>query len=163
MPNRVTGDREVAAALRRLGSGIPVQQVDMAAIQSMEPMRKHAEVRARSARNYVGKHPGFPQPKGGRKHVDQLIRVGKTGRQQRTRRKFLLGAVGRARAILHLLEFGTVSHFQPRFRGGFRHPGAKPHPIVSPAYHAEGGRVPDEFGRRLWAILLSNILRTRRR
>ena len=159
MVNVVRGDKQLVAKLRRLGAGLPLSQVDKAATVSMMPMLKVAQGRAKATRNYIGKHPGFPQPKGGRKHVDQLLRVGKTGRQTKSRRKFLLGAVGRARGLLHLLEFGTISHFQPRFRGGFQHPGSRPHPIVTPAYHQEGDDVPGRFGKAIWVVIVANISR----
>lgn len=34
----------------------------------------------------------------------------------------------------HLVEFGTKPHFQPNYRGGFDHPGAKAQPFFWPSY-----------------------------
>lgn len=120
----------------------------------MKPMLEAAKKNARPARNYAGKYPGFPQPKAGRKHLDQGLNVGAEGSQTKSKRKFLLGAVGRARRIAHLVEFGTRFHWQPRFRGGWMHPGAqRKTPFMTRAYQAHGDQVPTVLGRELWAAI----------
>lgn len=163
MASRIIGDRAVARNLRELSRGVPLALVDKAARQSMDPMLKDAKRRAKANRNYVGKFKGFPQPKPGRMHLDQGLVVGKQGNQTRTRRKFLLGAKNRARRLAHLLEFGTAPHFQPRFRGGFFHRGARARPFLSPAYESHGNDVKTVFGQELWSLIRSKILMMGRR
>lgn len=163
MADSVRGDRELAMALRELSQGIPVGQVDSAAKQSMKPMQDDAKARMRKNRNYAGKYPGFPDPRPGRTHVDQGIIFGREKSSTRTKRKFTLGGSGRARKLLHLLEFGTLPHFQQNFRGGFQHPGAKPKPVMTPAYEAHADEVEERFGRALWDVMSRKVLQLGRR
>lgn len=159
MSSRIIGDRQVVQALNELSRGVPLALVDTAARGSLKPMQEDAKKRARMHRNYIGKYSSFfPQPKGGRQKVDQGITTGRSKRSTRTRRKFFLGAAGRARKILHLLEFGTRPHFQPKFRGGFMHPGARPKPVMTPAYEAHKTGVERAFGVEIWRLLEKKIL-----
>lgn len=139
---RVTGDKELAAALRALGRGLPGSAIDSAMRNSADPMLTDAVTRARTHRQ-----PGR-RPAGG--HVDEGIVFRKAKRGSRRRREYVIGAVNRARYILHLLEWGTAAHWQPRRFGGIMHPGARPFPIMRPAYDTHSPKVPELFAREIW-------------
>jgi HK97 gp10 family phage protein len=132
----VTGDRQVVAALRRLGKGPGAREIDTAANRAMRPMRDDARKRLAAHRNFANKYPSyFPKQRGPfTKHVDKGIVVRKDGKQTPGSRTYKMGGIGRARWILHLLEFGTAPHFQPSLLGGWMHPGASPRPTMIPAY-----------------------------
>lgn len=150
----VTGSREVVAALRELASGIDIPAIDAAAVQSLEPMLESTVSKVRQNRNYPGKYPGFPDPSTPRKggFVDKNIVIRKDG-GSKTKRSYRISAKGRARYIIHLLEFGTAPHFQPNFKGGFAHPGASPRPAMVPSYEEHKDDVPSRFGQAIWQSL----------
>ncbi len=157
----VTGHVELAKLLRELSKGPSAAEIDAAAEEAMQPMLSKSRERFKALRNFLGKYPGFPQPAPSRKggHVDEGIVFKKFGKQSRLNRFYRLGAVRRARYLLHLLEFGTARHWQPRFRGGWQHPGARPHPTLIPTFEEERGKVPETFGRRIADALMSRIRR----
>jgi HK97 gp10 family phage protein len=132
----VTGDRQVVAALRRIGKGPSAREVDTSANRAMSPMRDDARKRLAAHRNFASKWPSyFPKQQGPfGNHVDKGIVVRKDGKQEPGARSYKLGATGRARFLLHLLEFGTAAHFQPNLLGGWMHPGASPRPSFVPAF-----------------------------
>jgi hypothetical protein len=160
----VTGDKELAAALRELAKGPTVREIDQAAAVAMAPMLEKTKSRFQALRNYIGKWPGFPQPSanppGG--HVDEGIVFRKSGKQGAKKRYFRLGATRRARFLLHLLEYGVASHWQPRFRGGWLHPGAKAHPSLTPSYDEEKSKVPETFGRIIGQNMAAKISRLKK-
>jgi hypothetical protein len=160
----VTGDKELVANLRELAKGPTPAEVDQAAIQSLQPMLSKTRQRLEANRNFFGKYAGFPQPKVPRKggHVDQGIIVRKSGGSSKTKRSYKLGATKRARYLLHLIEFGTAPHWQPHFRGGWQHPGAKAHPSLIPSFDEESGKVPTTFGRLIWNAMASKISRLKK-
>lgn len=155
----VTGDKELIATLRELAKGPTPAEIDAAARDAMAPMLSKTKDRFKTARNYVGKWKGFPQPKTPRSggHVDEGIAFRKSGKQGGKKRYYRLGGTRRARYLLHLLEFGTQSHFQPRFRGGWMHPGARAHPSLIPSYDEEKGHVHERFGRRIGQVMAGKI------
>lgn len=165
----VTGHTEIIAVLRELGKGPSPQELDAAALVSMTPMLEKTKARLRSVRDYEGKYPGFPQPRvprvGG--HVDQGVVMRKQKATSKTKRSYRLGATKRSRYLLHLVEFGTAPHFQPNFRGGWMHPGARAQPILIPTFDEEKSSVPTVFAQRLAASMQAKIARlakpTRRR
>lgn len=132
----VTGDREVVRLLRTLAKGPPAREVDRAANHAMAPMIEDTRRRLKAHRNFASKYPAvFPkQAKISSKHVDKdiVMRKQRAGPGQRAYR---LGAVRRARYLLHLLEYGTAPHFQPNLLAGFYHPGASPLPTLTPAFN----------------------------
>lgn len=148
----VSGDDEVVRALMELAKGPTVGEIDRSAIASLKPMEKAAKARVRANRNYDGKYPGFPQPDPGRDFVDRGIVSRRIG-GSKVKREYRMGARGRARRVLHLLEFGTAPHWQENFRGGFMHPGARPKPAMVPAYEEGKGDIPELFGRELWLYI----------
>lgn len=155
----VTGDKELVAALRELAKGPSSQEIDEAAVSSMQPMLQKTRQRFRRTRDFVGKYPGFPQPKVPRSggHIDQGIVVRKLKASTNKKRSYRLGATRRSRYLLHLVEFGTAPHFQPRFRGGWLHPGARAQPILIPTFDEERGKVPAAFGRKIWSSMAAKI------
>ncbi len=150
----VTGSREVVAALRELAQGIDVAAVDRAAVNALEPMLDATVEKMRANRNYPGKYPGFPDPSTPRKggFLDRGIVIKKDGGSKK-KRSYRIGARGRARYLIHLLEFGTAPHFQPNFKGGFAHPGAAPRPAMVPSFEEHKDDVPARFGRAIWLSL----------
>lgn len=159
----VTGDKELVAALRELSKGPTEAEIDRAAISAMNPMLTKTVEKLKKSRNYAGKYPNFPQPKVPRSggHVDQGIVVRK-GKSSRTKKVYRLGATRRARYLLHLLEFGTAPHFQPNFKGGFMHPGARAEPVLIPTFDEERGRVPKAFGQHIWSAMSAKIGRLKK-
>ncbi|TCU34164.1 hypothetical protein EV129_113149 [Rhizobium azibense] len=155
----VTGDKELIANLRELAKGPSNAEVDQAATQSLRPMLSKTKERLKAARNYIGKYPGFPQPKVPRSggHVDQGIVIRKSKVSSKSKRSYKLGATRRSRFLLHLVEFGTAPHYQPLFRGGWQHPGAKAHPSLTPSFDEEAGNVPNTFGRLIWNTMSNKI------
>jgi hypothetical protein len=160
----VTGDKELVANLRELAKGPSPAEVDKAAIQSLKPMLSKTKTRFRAARNFVGKYPGFPQPRSPRAggHVDEGIVVRKSKASSKMKRAYRLGATRRSRFLLHLVEFGTAPHWQPNFRGGWQHPGARANPALIPSFDEEAGRVPGTFGRLIWTMMSSKIARMKK-
>lgn len=165
----VTGDKELVANLRELAKGPTAAEVDRAATQSLQPMLEKTRKRLRDNRNYFGKYPGFPQPKvpRGGGHVDEGVIVRKSRVSSKSKRAYKLGATRRARFLLHLVEFGSQRHWQPLFRGGWMHPGARAHPSLTPSFDEESNKVPKTFGSLLWNTMAKKISRmkksTRRR
>lgn len=159
----VSGDKELVAALRELAKGPTEAEIDRAAIAAMNPMLTKTIEGLKRNRNYVGKYPNFPQPKVPRSggHVDQgmVVRKGKSGKSKKVYR---LGATRRARYLLHLVEFGTAPHFQPNFKGGFMHPGARAEPVLLPTFDQERGKVPEAFGRLIWSSMSAKIGRLKK-
>lgn len=160
----VTGDKELIAALRELAKGPTPAEIDAAAKDAMAPMLSKTKDRFKAARNYTGKWNGFPQPKTPRSggHVDEGIVFRKSGKQGGKKRYYRLGGTRRARYLLHLLELGTQAHFQPRFRGGWWHPGARAHPSLIPSYDEEKSKVPESFGRRISLVMAGKIARLKK-
>lgn len=160
----VTGDKELIANLRELAKGPSAADVDRAATQSLQPMLKKTRDRLKSARDFVGKYPGFPQPKVPRSggHVDEGIVIRKSRVSSKAKRAYKLGATRRARFLLHLVEYGSQSHWQPVFRGGFQHPGARPHPSLTPSFDEESNKVPRTFGSLLWTNMAKKISRMKK-
>lgn len=165
----VTGSREVVAALRELATGVDIVAIDAAATQALQPMLEATVNKMRANRNFPGKYPGFPDPATPRKggFVDKNVVIQKDG-GSKTKRSYRIGAKGRARYLIHLLEFGTAPHFQPNFKGGFAHPGAAPRPAMVPSFEEYKDDVPSRFGRAIWLSLAAkaaqmNSKPTRRR
>lgn len=139
---RVTGDKELVAALKVLGRGLPNSAVDRSMKNAAAPMLKDAVARARKHRQ-----PGR-RPKGG--HLDEGLVFRRRKESTRHFRRFVIGATNRARKIAHLVEHGTAPHWQPRRFGGIMHPGARPFPFMRPAYDSHAHDITELFGRDIW-------------
>lgn len=138
---RVSGDKELAAALRVLGRGLPSGAIDRSAVRASKPMLDEAITRAKA-------HRQPRRPKGG--HIDENIKVARKKESTRTRRQFVFGAFGPRKSILRWLELGTLPHFQPRRFGGIFHPGARRFPIMRPAYDNHSDKTINRFGMEIW-------------
>ena len=160
----ITGSKEVVAALRELAQGIDVAAIDRAATQALEPMLESTAEKLRANRNYAGKYPGFPDPRTPRKggYIDKGLVIRKDG-GNKMKRSYRLGVKGRARYVIHLLEFGTAPHFQPNFKGGFAHPGATAKPSMTPAFEEHKDDVPTRFGQAIWLSLSAKAAQLNRK
>jgi HK97 gp10 family phage protein len=146
--NPVTGDKELAAALRALAKGPGAREVDGMAKRAMRPLLDDVRARVKSHRNFPTKYSDFfPKQRGKfRDHLDKAIIMRKDDRQSAGGRSYKIGGVRRARYLLHLLEYGTAPHWQPNLNGGFMHPGATPKPSMVPAFEAGQSDVITDFG-----------------
>lgn len=152
----VYGDAEVIANLRALAN-VPNGTLSAAGRAALQPMARDTRAAVKQNRNYIGKWPGWPQPEatpaGG--HADQgiVIRVGKN----RTKGivQVFMGARRRAVRILHLLEFGTAPHWQPR--RGIMHPGARAFPAMRPAFEAHKNEAVRIFGETIFAKIIAKL------
>lgn len=144
----VTGDRELARALRALAKGPSARDIDGMAGRALRPMLNDVKERLRRLRNYPSKYPSFfPKQRGSfLDHVDKAMVMRKDDRQTRTSRSYRIAATRRARYLLHLTEYGTSPHWQPNLGGGFMHPGAAPKPTMVPAFEAGHADVIIDFG-----------------
>lgn len=162
----VRGDKEIIANIRRAMNSVGGRELDRNIGQSMAPMKEQTQENAKALRNFVGKYPDFfPQPTKARRggHLDEGVRVAKHDSRGMFYREFWLAFGKRSRKIAHLVEFGTLPHFQPNFKGGFHHPGAEAHPFARPAFEATKEEVVDEFGRNLWSQISGSLIGSFRR
>jgi hypothetical protein len=153
--SKVIGDKELIARMRIISQAVSGRPLDDLCKESLEPMRAETQSNAR-----VLRQPGT-NPKGG--HLDQGVAVGKREQRGRGYRIFWLGFRNRARRIAHLVEFGTLPHYQPRRR--VMHPGARPKPFIRPAFDSKKGDVALIFGRGSWALIRAytlDVVKTRR-
>jgi HK97 gp10 family phage protein len=80
-----------------------------------------------------------------------------------TRRGWVNARVVAAAPYAHLIEFGTRPHTEKISRGRFRakrvirHPGARPHPFLRPAFDAKA----DDAIRKIASVLRESIERSR--
>lgn len=148
----LSGDRELMRALDGIAL-VASAGLDTAARDSLEPMRQQTQTNALRLRQ-----PGR-SPIGG--HLDQGVVVRKVAGKGRTMRVFWVAFQRRARKIAHLVEFGTLPHWQPkRMR---MHPGARPKPFFSPAYEGTKNLVVNTLGQNTWRLIEGAALRFGRR
>lgn len=126
----------------------PAKSLDSACVESLTPMRDETKANALRLRQHG-------TPKGG--HLDQGVVIAKRQSSGSFYRVFWLSFKARARKIAHLVELGTAPHWQPRWRGGWMHPGARPKPFMRPAYDAHRNTVPEIFGRKVWESIVGSI------
>lgn len=150
----VTGDKELVAALRVLGRGMPASTIDRAATRAAKPMVDEAVQRARAHRQ-----PGT-RPKHG--HIDETIKFLRRKRSTKKHRQFVFGATGPRKSILTWLEYGTLPHFQPRRFGGILHPGARQFPILRPSFDTHADDINENFGREYIQELVRMIGRLKK-
>lgn len=153
---RVIGDRELIAALKRLPQST-TQTLDRDIRESLEPMRETTSRNARKLRQPF-------TPRGG--HLDEGVVVRKVNGRGPFYRVFWVSFARRARKIAHLVEFGTAPHWQPRRFGGWMHPGARAKPFFRPAFESTKTVVVTEFGKRAWGHIRNftlSAVKTRRR
>jgi hypothetical protein len=143
----IRGVAEVNRALTNAGNA-PGKLIDVACQQGLEPMRLQTELNAMARRQ---PHT----PKGG--HLDEGVVVAKIQSKGQFFREYWISFTKRARKLAHLVEFGTAPHWQPNWRGGSLHPGARPYPFARPAFEAKKGGVADVMGRVFWAGIAATI------
>lgn len=148
----VRGDKEAAAALRRLRSAVNQSIMNRAGEESLKPMAEQTRANAR-----VLRQPHTP--KGG--HLDEGVAVARRPASGRGKVVLWLGFSRRARKIAHLVEFGTRPHFQPNYRGGWMHPGARPKPFLRPAYEARKREAIEIFAKRIGDVIRTAALSVR--
>lgn len=144
---RLQGDadlrRNLAALARAPGRGL-----DATCVAALTPMKDQTEANAKRYRQPR-------QPRGG--HLDQGVVIAKVEGSGSFFRVFWISFRKRARFLAHLVEFGTAPHWQPNWRGGWMHPGARPKPFFRPAFEEKKQDVATIFGQRMWASMVSNI------
>lgn len=157
------GDKQLRQNLRDLGQVFSPRQLDAAIKDALDPLVGQTEANARSVRDYAGKYPGFPEPKTPRRggHLDEGVQS-RLIAGSATKRTWWVAFARRARKLAHLVEFGTSPHFQPRFRRGYAHPGARPHPFFRPAFEARKHDVLATLRQRVEARLLAIAARLRK-
>lgn len=131
------GDKQLRANLRAMQKLYTPKFMDDALDYATAPLVRATMNNARPLRDFAGKYIGFPDPATPRKggHLDEGVVAQPVGGGRRSRTWWV--AFGRrAMKLAHLVEFGTKPHFQRRFRGGYMHPGASPHPFFRPAYES---------------------------
>lgn len=157
----VTGDKELAAALRVLSKGPGAREIDGMANRTLSPVRDDVKSRLRAIRNFPSKYSSFFPKQRGKfaNHLDKFVVVRKDGKQSVGRRSYRIASTGRGKSLLHLVEYGTAPHAQPNLR--FMHPGATPRPVMTPAYEAGHAGVIREFGFEMsnWLVQAGNKLR----
>lgn len=159
MASYIRGDRQTVRNLRSLAKGLPAASINRSARVAMKPMLTKAKQNANRHRNYVGKWPKqFTQPKAGRQSVAAGLKFRIMKPTKRMVRHYWIGATGRAIKLAHLLEFGTAPHKQPKFLGGWYHPGARPRPFMTPAYESEKNNVERSLGHALWGEMQRRIV-----
>jgi len=139
MASRVTGFRETARAIRRVGR-YPVQGVGPASRKALSPMLRQSKANLKSNDSY----------KRGVLSRSMAIRRLKA---TTALSQWVLAATGRGIGIAHLVEAGTRPHWQPR--RGVMHPGAKAKPFLEPAYFAHGDDAIRIFGKALGIGMVS--------
>lgn len=143
----VTGDKELAKALRAMARGPSAREIDGMATRSSDGLVSDVRARLRAHRNFPSKYSSFFPKQRGKfsDHLDKTI-VFRKDAVRGKERSYRIGATRRGRRLLHLVEFGTASHWQGNLGGGFMHPGASPSPTITPAYEAGHAAVIREFG-----------------
>lgn len=162
---KLTGDIQIRNSMKQLGGIYDGRAMDIDMEAALEPLRRETEKNAVSVRNYAGKHSAFfPQPTGAPKggHLDQGVVSAKIKGTSKVR-VWWVALARRARYIGHLVEFGTAPHFQPKFKGGFRHPGARPHPFFRPAFDSQSSNVLRVLGERAWLRISTAAFRTKKK
>lgn len=162
---KLSGDIQLRNSMKQLGRVYDGRAMDTDMEAALEPMRRETEKNAVSVRNFAGKHSAFfPQPTGAPKggHLDQGVVSAKVSGSSK-RRVWWVSFAKRARYVAHLVEFGTAPHWQPRFKKGFHHPGARPHPFFRPAFDSQKGNVLKTLGERAWLRMSSAAFRTRKK
>src|SRR5690606_4918135 len=102
----VTGDRELAAALRRLSKGPGAREIDGMANRAMPPVLHDVRGRRRAIRNFPSKYPSFlpkqRKPKGN--HLDKFVVMRKDAKQSAGRRSYRIASTGRAKSLMAIVE-----------------------------------------------------------
>jgi hypothetical protein len=78
----------------------------------------------------------------------------------------LTDEAGRTRKVrpsryAHLVNNGVAPHFQPRYRGGFHHPGARPRPFMTIAWFRGAPQAEAILAREIAAGIEQELAKSR--
>jgi HK97 gp10 family phage protein len=142
----VTGDKQVAAALRELANqvGVPLGATSRFALQPTLKAAK-ANVKALPLKESTGTLAAslVIRQKPRTSKLNPTFQVGPSSGFQRATE---FGS-RRPANYAHLVEFGTAPHLQPG--RGVTHPGSAPHPFMAPAYYSTREQVVKRFGEKI--------------
>jgi len=131
----ITGDRQVAATLGELGRTIGGAALDASMSKGMRLLRsevKNEYIRSGAWGVADAWGPGTPAGL----HLAENIKTVKEKGRPRNNPLFKLGGSGRrAQSIMHLVEYGTAPHWQPKRK--WMHPGAKANPVIRRTFEAQ--------------------------
>jgi hypothetical protein len=133
MASKVTGYRETARAIRKVGQ-FPRAKVGQASRKALTPMLRATKANLKTNRSY---HRGVLSR-------SMAIRKLKT---TSALSQWVIAATGRGIAIAHLVEAGTRPHWQPKRM--MMHPGAKAKPFLEPAFFAHDDEAVAIMAREL--------------
>jgi hypothetical protein len=132
----VTGARQLAAKLRAIGNAPTAAVRRKARGDALRPILVGAEMNLRANGSVItGK-------------LLRGLRIVQTGRNE-TR----FGQVGDHEPVAHLVEYGTAPHWQPNYRGGWMHPGARPYPFARPAFESHKDEAVKIYVQQLWKAI----------
>ncbi len=144
----VVGAEELSRNLKALGKSIGARHIDPAMRAALKPILKTAKEKAiprRQAHTTNGEH------------LDQNLVIVPGEMQSSTRRVQRVSATGRAMKIAHLVELGTLPHWQPN--RGIMHPGARPYPFLRPAVDEHADETIVLPGKELCKRVETDVLR----
>jgi HK97 gp10 family phage protein len=127
----VTGYKEAARALRQLGR-LATKPVGEASKAALTPILKESKDNLKANDSY---HRGIL-------YRSMQIRRLKASAAQIV---WAVTATGKGVGIAHLVEFGTEAHWQPK--RNWMHPGARPFPFLTPAFHENDHLAIQIFGK----------------
>ena len=132
----VIGDRDLAAKLRSIAAAPTVAVRKKAREAALQPILEEAQFRLQSNGSVI---------------TGKLLRGLRITTLNRNETRF--GQTGDHEPVAHLVEYGTSPHWQPNYRGGWMHPGARPYPFVRPAFESskeEGVRI---YANEIWKAI----------
>lgn len=144
----VVGVEELSRNLKELGVSIGARHIDPAMRAALKPILVQAKQLALPRRQA---HTANGQ------HLDQGLVIAPGEMQNKTRRVQRVTAKGRAAKIAHLVELGTLPHWQPL--RGMMHPGARPYPFLRPALDENAAETVTLLGKELFARVEKDVLR----
>jgi len=148
--SRVEGVRETVRSIRRMTN--MQRPISEASRYALMPMLAAAKSNLRVHKSY--RYEPGPNVVTGKLLKGMAIRKDKSSR---TIQRHVVAATGKAIRIAHLVEFGTDPHWQPRRMR--MHPGAKPFPFLTPAFHRHDDEAVSRFGQRIVLALESHARR----
>jgi hypothetical protein len=157
------GDKQLRQNIKVLQEAFTGAAIDDAIYHALVPLVEETKKNARPLRDHAGKYPGFPDPREPRKggHLDEGV-VSRRVRGEKRIRVWWVSFTRRAKKLAHLVEFGTAPHFQPRFRRGFAHPGARPRPFFRPAFETSARSVLAKLRHQVEVRLLELAARLKK-
>lgn len=151
----VTGDKALMKALRDLADRPTGQEIDLVAVDAMDPLRRETAALAPRAALRAG-----------------VVTRKRVARGRGLREYWVSFRRGLAMRIAHLVEFGTAPHSLAK--GASRrknimqdvppfHPGTNPEPFFRPAFEGTKLEVIERFGAGAWRIIAGVAKKANRR